>query len=210
MDRKGFENYLKSHKWSDQQILDAFIIVTSFEEFMQSRTQQRPAEMEDVWAFSRMLISEKRNTPENYVALVRYGFFIKDDLLFLGMMEIVDGEESLRNLHEKLEHLFDEETLDYVFQDYGVPPLGLPTPEKPAYTAAVLQRLSERFDEPSYKNLIKDSLRDLPVEAYGDIKRQFEESAGLDKFLQKRGDQFLDQMETLYKDGRPFFSQPVT
>lgn len=210
MDHKGFENYLKLRQWNDNQIQDAFNIVTSYEKFIQKRTEQRPAEMEDIWAFSRMLISEKRNTPENYVALVRYGFFSKDDLLFLGMMEIVDGEESLRNLHGKLEHLFDEEIRDYVFQDYGVPPLGLPTPEKPAYTAAVLQRLSEQFDEPSCKNLLKDSLRDLSVEAYGDIKRQYEESANLDDFLQKRGDQFLDQMETLYKEGRPFFSQPVT
>ena len=210
MDRTGFGNYLKSYKWNDRQILDAFNIVTSYEEFMQSRTQQRPAEMEDVWSFSRMLISEKRNTPENYVALVRYGFFSKDDLLFLGMMEIVDGEELLRNLHTKLEHLFDQDTRDYVFQDFGVPPLGIPTPEKPVYTTAVLQRLSERFDEPACKNLLKDSLRDLPVEAYGDIKRQYQESADLDDFLQKRGDQFLDQMETLYKEGRPFFSQPVT
>ncbi len=210
MNRTGFENYLKSRQWDDDQIKEAIKIVAMYELFIQNIVQNRVPEMEDVWAFSRMLIAEKLNTPENYVALVRYGFFSKEAMLFLGMMEIVDGEESLRNLHQKLLDSFDEETRDYVFQDFGVPPLGTPTPEKPAYTAAVLQRMAERFDEPGCKDLLKDSLRDLPVAAYGDIKQQYDASADLDEFLQKRGDQFLDQMETLYKEGRPFFSQPVT
>jgi len=209
MDEAGFRSFLDSRKLTEEAKAASVAIVQRYEDFMRQRGAQ-PAAIEDVWAFSELLIAEKNNTYDNYLALVRYGLFAKDNALYVGTLELIDGEEALRNLHARLGVLYGEQFQAEVFAGVGVPPLGTPTSDKPRYTAAVMQRLAERLDPAACKDLLKDSLRDLPDESYAKVRETYQKCTSLDEFLDKQGEAFLSALETLMKEGKPFFAQPIT
>lgn len=210
MDRPGFELYLQSRQASALLIEQATQLVDEFEQYIGPCDPGEETLREEIGGFSRRLIQTGRNTEENYLALLRYGFFSQNMVFFIAVMELLDGEEAMRNLYQRLGDRFGGEVQEYVFQDFGVPALGTPTTEKPIYTRAVLDRLDQRLEPDAITALLKECLRDLPEAMYADIRRQYQDAKDIDDFLQKQGDAFLAQMESLSEQGKPFFSQPVT
>lgn len=208
MDKQGFTDFLVGRKQTPEQIEAAMQMVERFFDF-QSKHQQLTT-TEQVWQFSKELINTAENSYESYLALGRYGLFAKDDTLFVPILELLDGEESMDNLHKKLGELYDEAVQAEIFQDFGVPPLGTPTNEKPKYTTAVIKRLTEKFGEEGCKDLIKDSLRTLPDEGYLDAKKLFQESTSVNDYLDKEGERFLNHLESLMKEDKLFFAQRIT
>jgi hypothetical protein len=210
MDKPGFFTYLEGRKQNEAQIQAAIQLVEMFETFQQQQPRPEPITSQLVWDFSDLLIQNKNNTYDNYLALARYAVYTKNNDLFVPVLELLDGEESLDNLHKKLGELYDEAVQAEIFQDFGLPPLGTPTNEKPKYTAAVMHRMTDKFGEDGCKDLIKDSLRTLPDEGYLEAKNRFEKSTSVDDFLDKEGQRFLDQLETLRNEDKLFFAQRIT
>ncbi|PKO19185.1 MAG: hypothetical protein CVU39_01145 [Chloroflexi bacterium HGW-Chloroflexi-10] len=210
MDQEGFAAYLRTRNMDEAGIAAAVTIVERYEQFLNIYLQGRALTTEDTWVFSEQLVSSGDNHYDNYLALLRYGFYTKDDVTYVGFLEMLDGEEVLTNLHHKLGDLYGAEMQAYVFADRGVPPLGTPTGEKPRYMEAVMKRLAEKFDEAGCKDLIKDSLRTLPDSMHGNIKEQYAAAGDLDAFLDQQSEAFLTQLEDLKESGKPFFAQPIT
>ena len=208
MDKQGFTQFLEGRKQSPAQIEDAIQIVEEFEAYQVAYPAKSSTEL--VWDFSKDLIQSARNSLENYLALARYALFAKQNDLFVPLLELLDGEESMRNLNDKLGELYDEAIQAEIFQDFGVPPLGTPTNEKPKYTVAVMQRLTDKFGDAGAKALIKDSLRTLPDESYLPAKENFAKAASLDAFLDEEGERFMAQLQACKDEGRLFFAQEIT
>jgi hypothetical protein len=206
MDKQGFRTMLQTRKLNEAQIDASIAIAERFEIFREGK----PTNAETAWAFSKVLIAEGSNTEENYIALVRYCLFTKEHALYVAFLELVDGGEVGGNLYKWTAERFGAAIRDEVFAGIGVAPLGIPTPEKPATLQPVIERLEAKVGKQACADFLSASLRDLPDEYFQEEREKYRQAGSIDAYLVQRKEAFLAALEACLRDGRPFFSQPVT
>jgi hypothetical protein len=74
----------------------------------------------------------------------------------------------------------------------------------------VIERLEKALGTEACRVLLADSLRDLPDEYYIKNREIYQASQDVDEYLALTKQEFVSQMETCQREGRPFFTQKVT
>jgi hypothetical protein len=171
MDKQGFRSKLHSFKLNEEQIEVSMALAERFHAYVNE--PGRIPSADTAWAFSRLLIEEGNNTEDNYIALIRYCRFIKNNEMFIALLELVDGGEVGDNLYRRVGERFGTAIRDEVFNGIGVAPYGIPSPEKPAYLQPVIERLEARVGNAACSEFLSLSLRDLPDEYFLPEKEKF-------------------------------------
>lgn len=205
MNSIAFREFLLTRKLSEEKILASIALAERFERFA---GQSGGFATETAWAFSKILIAEGQNNEENFLTLARYGLFVKDDVVFVAFLEVLDGGEAQGNLYQRVAEKYGEAFRDEIFAGIGVAPYGLPTPEKPGYMHPVIERLENALGAEACRTLLADSLRDLPDYAWE--REIYQSCATVDEYIAQRKQKFIEQMETCQREGRLFFAQEVT
>ena len=208
----GYRKFLKERNISKETIDSAIAVVKSFETTLQISNRAKTADTatrEDAEAFSEQLISEKRNTFETYLALLKYGVFIRNRALYVTVLEFLDGAEAFGNLHTKLADAFDEAKRDVFFEGVSLPPLGTPDEKNPVLVQQVLARL-ETDNPEACKRILGSGLRDLHDEWFQDAVTEYKASSGLDEYLAKKSKRFIAELEKHSQQGKWWFVQEVT
>ncbi len=213
MDEERFREFLEERKLSEDKIEQGISIVARFEGFLNESDRPGTVEQvrrEDVHAFSQVLIKEKLNTFDNFVALARYGQFANNNTLYVATIELLDGSEALENLYEKLAEEIGEECRDEIFDGLDLPPLGTPNTQKPRLTETVLDRMEHAVGPQTCKRILGSGLRTLPDEGYLKAKKKYLEAGSLDAYLERKGKDFIAELEKIRDEGGLFFTQPIT
>ena len=85
--------------------MQSISIVEKFEDFLKKLDQPKTLESatsEEVAKFSIVLIKEGANTYDNFVALTRYGLFVKNNDIYVSFLGLIDGGDVIDVLYEKL------------------------------------------------------------------------------------------------------------
>ncbi len=212
MDREGFRRFLQGRDTPEGKI-DQFIAVASrFEDFLRESPPRRPRTPTsgDVEAFSAALITDGLNTRDSFVALARYGQFLKNNEMYRAVVELIDGSEAMENLYNKLGESVGQQLRDKIFRGIELPPLGTLSSQKPRTTQALMERLDRMVDPETCKEILGGSLRDLEDEDYLELKRKYLETEDVDAFLRTRGEDFIALLEQCRTEGKLFFTQEVT
>ena len=146
----------------------------------------------------------------NYYTLARYGRFIGNNEIYVGVVDLLDGAEAMDNLYQGAEKILGIERRDAIFKDVRLPPLGLPNYEKVVVTQKVLPRLIQIADTRECDQILSDSLRDLEAAWFQDNKKLFDECQSLDEFLDKNAQNFIALLEKLRDEDGLFFTQEIT
>ena len=213
MDRDGFRSYLRERETSEDEIEHAVSVVERFEGFLNRPGRSgslKTATSEDVYAFSVILIEEGNNTYENYLALARYARFIRNHPLYITVLELLDGSEAFENLFQKLASEMGKKTRDEVFDGVEIPPLGTPNSRKPQFTQTVVARLEHTAGSETCRRILGTGLRTLPDEGYLQAKQKYEKAGSLDAYLERKGSEFITQLEEIKREGGLFFTQEIT
>lgn len=210
MDREGFRRLLQERKTPEELIAGQIAMAERFEQWLEERDARRQPTGDDVRDFSALLIKEGRNTYENYLALVRYGHFVGSHPVYIAAVELIDGSEALDGLYTKLGQWVNPETRDKVFAGIDLPPLGTPPASKPPVTQAVMERLEELVDPDTCREILSGGLRDMEDAWFIGERTKYLECGSLDLYLERKGQDFIAQLEQLRDDGGLFFTQPVT
>jgi hypothetical protein len=125
-------------------------------------------------------------------------------------VELLDGSEALNGLYEKLGQAVGEQIRDEVFAGIEIPPLGTPSSEKPRITQAVMERMERLVDAETCQEILSGSLRNLEDAWYLDERAKYAECRDIDEYLERKGREFIAQLEQIRDDGRLFFTQPIT
>jgi hypothetical protein len=208
MDKEGFRQMLQTRKLSDEKIEASIALAERFDQFL-CDSDGRPSG-ESALAFSDLLIREGQNTQDNYFAMARYGRFIKNDDIYVAVLELVDGAEAQPNLRRRIGEAFGQEVRDEVFAGIDVAPLGLPSSEKPRYMQPAVERLEERVGKEECSRLLSGSLRDLPDEYYEGGRRKYRRAKDVDDYLRKRHQAFVRLLKKCQREGQLFFAQEIT
>jgi len=205
MDQTGFQAMLEERGVPAAKMESALALAGRFEHFAASRGG---FSTQFAWDFSRLLIEEGQNCEENFITLARYGLFIRNNTIFVAFLEVVDGAEAKENLYNRVAAEYGEALRDEVFAGIGVAPHGLPTPEKPRTMHPVVERLEAALGAEACRALLAGSLRNLPE--YSAEREVFLSCAGVDEYLVRRKQQFMERLESCRREGRLFFAQEVT
>lgn len=208
MDTPAFRKFLETRKLSEEKIQASIALAERFEAFIQS-TGGKP-NAETTWAFSSLLIREGQNTYDNLVTVARYGRFMKNNEIYVAVLELLDGEEAQPNLYKKVGELFGETVREEVFTGFGVAPLGIPNTEKPRFMFPVIERLVAKVGQKKVEKLLSACLRDLPDEYYKNERRKFLRAKDIDDYIAKRHRAFVRTLRKCQRQGELFFSQEVT
>jgi hypothetical protein len=205
MDREGFRQVLRERHVPEDQIKQQVEMAGWFEAF----AGQAPTPG-DVRRFSAILVEEGLNAWDSFAALARYGQFTKNDAVYVAAVELIDGAEAMDGMYEKLGQAVGEQKRDEVFAGIELPPLGTPSSEKPRITQAVMERLEHLVDPETCRQVLSSGLRDLKDDLYVEERTKYAESGGIDAYLQRKGQDLIEELEKLRDEGRLYFTQPVT
>jgi hypothetical protein len=213
MDKDGFRRHLQDRDIAPEEIEQHLSIIERFESFLQDIGRQRPPThptAADLRAFSAQLVKQGLNDYVNYLALVRYGRFARNNELFVAAMEFLDGSEVMDNLYRKLAQKVGEQTRDAVFRDIALPSLGVPHTQKYRITAVVMDRLEELVDPQTCREILSGCLRNLQDEWYLAQRDTYLECGSLDAYLARKAQDFIAQLEQMRDEGSLYFTQPIT
>jgi hypothetical protein len=210
MDQEGFRAFLQKRQLSEREIEQHVATAQRFEDWAQARGAGEQPTADDARAFSALLTDEGDNTYENYLAVARYGRFARNNPVYIAAVELLDGSEALEGLYEKLGRAVGGQKRDEVFAGINLPPLGTPSTAKPAITQAVMERLERLVDAETCQEVLSSGLRDLKDEWYLEERTKYAESGSVDAYLERKGQEFIAQLEQIRDSGDLFFTQPIT
>ena len=212
MDREGYQKYLESREIPSELISAHIKAVEEFEKYLYETGldgwDEPPAEAE-LLEYSTLLIQNRANSYDTYLALIRYAYHIGNDEVYLAVLQLLDGTEAMDNMYQKLSAMDDEELQRKIFAGEEPPPLGTPSLQKSRIMRTVIDRLEQSASEEDCKKILGNSLRDLPDTWYQGVREKYLAASDLDEFLQRKGDDFIEELETLRDEDRLFFNQKI-
>ncbi len=208
MDREGFRELLKTRRLNDKQIEASIATAERFEAYLVSLGRQPLAE--DAIEFCNTLVQEGQNSYDNFLALARYALFLKNNVILVPILELVDGVEVQPNLYKRVGELYGLQVRDEVFADIGITQLGVPSSAKPFDLFPALDRLIVKVGYDEVEQLLSACLRDLPDKYYLGERKKYKKSANIDAYLEMKRRDFLEELRSCQRDGRLFFSQEIT
>ncbi len=183
-----------------------------FEAFLKKGKSQRDfssALPSDVQLFVAHLMEKKRNTIDNFIALIRYAGFAKRHEVVCFVFGYVEGFRALPKLFETLKEVVGEEQRDRIFEGISLPPLGSDPKDRPEVTKRVMERLEAALDEKKLKEIMSSGLDVGPRESYLPIKEKFLKAKNLDDFLRKRHQEAVEMLEKHCREKTMFYANEI-
>ena len=208
MDTEGFRVWLKKRKLSDDKIEASVTMAERFEAYLNAWRGKPDTAV--TWEFCNNLILEGQNTYDNLLAIAWYGHFIKNNAIYVAVLELLDGAEAQQNFYNRVGEIFGESVRNEVFAGVGISALGVPPPEKPFDMFPVIDRLIGIVGYEATEQLLSACLRDLPEEYFLDEREKYLKSGDIDKYLVKKHRSFVRWLQNCQRKGELFFAQEIT
>jgi hypothetical protein len=212
MDGAGFREYLLGRGVQEDEVPHQLDAIRRFARHLGSLSPPQALESVDAQAtlaYVEQLIAEGANSYTNLLALARYGRFVRNDALFVTILELLDGAEALETMAHRVGEVLGEAVRDQIFPA-ALPPLGLPSWEKASLTRAVLQRLERWLSPEICRAIFRDSFRDLPESFYLHDRQRYRALGDFDCFLEIKRQEFIAELEKCRDEGPLFFGQTIT
>jgi hypothetical protein len=207
MDLEGFEVYLQERKLDMEKITEAVAIIQEFSKFTSKSIDD--ASYDDFQDFSAFLIKNSKNTWDNYINILRYGYFKGNNLLIIASMEVIDGGEVMMNFSQRLIDEFGEDVRNEIFGELKVPSLGIHPKRKPTITKELIDRFIKNIDRNKCAEFLSAGLRDKYTDSYKPARERYLKAKDIDKFLNIQRADFLNTLKTHYEEKTLFFTQEI-
>jgi hypothetical protein len=210
MDLDDFKTFLQKRKIKDDNIASSIAIVEEFDEFLAKYNRSAEnALYDDVHIYSTYLIESNRNIFDNYVGLLRFGQFTKNNQLTIASMENIDGSEVMVNFSRRLIDEFGEETRNKIFDDIEVPPMGLHPMKKPKITKKLIERFLAEVDHEKCTKFLANGLRGKYTASYKPSREKFLKAENIDEFLEIKRQDFIDTLTNHLEEETLVFTQEI-
>ena len=210
MDMDGFIKFLQKRNLDTQKINSAVDIVTNFDKYLSKQEKSmKDATYNDVYSYSAYLIENNNNSYDNYLTLVRFGHYMKNNQLIIAAIEIIDGKEVMTNFSKRLVAEFGKEMRNLIFKDIILPPLGSHPHKKPEITKELMESFLANVDRKKCVEFLANGLRDKYTYAYKKPREQFLKTKNIDDFLKLKHQDYVKTFEKNYNEGTLFYTQEV-
>lgn len=204
-----FKSYLLKDNKQEKDVLDYLQAITGFLKFLETRN-------ETIFSFSygklieyadALVTKDKEAARYLIIGLWRYFPFIGKHEYVEELLDIAESAPAMDTLYKRLAEWHGEGIRDEIFKNIVIPPLGVHPETKPPVTQVVMKRLEEKLGEEKTIELLRPCLHGGPP-AESD-KKKFYELNDLDKFLQVKHQDFINEVESHRDNGTAMFAQLV-
>lgn len=211
MDIDGFRKFLSSRKLDQRVIKSSLKTMRDFELYLEKNGKEiEAANRQDFYDYSARMIDAGVNTVDNYVSILRYGYFKKLNEIIIASMEVLDGREVIKNMSNRLSGEFSKELRDFVFGETEIPPLGIRPEAKPKYMQKLVTNLEQKIGIDGCSEFLNRGLRDRYEEWRRPDREKFVKSKNIDEFLRQKHVDFVAELEKHLKEKTLFFTQEIT
>jgi hypothetical protein len=213
MDKEGYRKYLTDREYPIPQpeIAEATTVVERFETNLKKVGKTLDtATATEVNEFSKFLIDKGLNTYTSYLALSRYGYFIKNIKLYLAVLELLDGAEVMSVLSERLGEHVGENKRDEILPATQLPPMGLPSKEKVEVTQEVLKKMNKVLSPEDCKKVLVDVAHGLPRDFRRGEREKYLKTGNIDEYLREKRENAIAELEKHRDEGTLFYNQYIT
>ena len=189
-----------------QQIIDS---ISNYKKFLSNKHKTlHEGSTEDFYTFSKQLINQNTNSYLVFQSLLSFANFANIPLISKLAMEVLDGNEVIGNLSDRLIKEFDENFRNEIFKDVSYPELGITPQEKPYFTKILINRLVDKLDVETAENFLSKGLRDRYEEFRKQDREKYLELGNIDEFLKWRFESFIKELEEHRDKGTILFMKP--
>jgi hypothetical protein len=213
LDEIVFKNYCLERKLSEETIQEHVKIVKEFETFLRTKCQNRGipnATPANLYTFVKNLMEENRNTWDNLLPLVRYARFINNKEIIVSVLELLDGSDVLENLSNTIKQKVGKTKHKAIFEGIKLPPLGTLPKDRPKITKKFMENLEAELGVRKCREILSSGPHAGPKEQYLPEKKKFLESKGIDDFLRKKQEEYVEELEKHIEEKTLYFTQEIT
>lgn len=212
LDIDGFKGFLETKRLNPKAIESTVKMLQEFKVFLKDKKDKEieSTTRQDFYDYSAQLIKAGKNTPDNYISILRYAYFKQLKELIIAGMEVLDGSEVIDNFSNRLVNEFDQKFRDDIFESIKLPPLGISQEEKPGYMKKLVARLEKKIGTEACAEFLNRGLRDRYEESRKPDREKFLKAKNLDEFLEQKHKDFVDELEKHSNNGTLLFTQEIT
>lgn len=202
-EKKELQKYLETRKIDTQK---AISLINEFEKYMDDNNG---ISYDNVHSFAQLLIREGKNTRQNFLFLVHFGYFLNNHDLILASMELVDGSEMMQNFSNMLIEDYGMEFRNKVFENKEVPPLGYHPRDKAKFTSMVVSNFIKLVGEKEATNYFERGWRDSYSQYYENAREYFKEAGDIRQFLKSKSEKFKEELKSHLDAKTLFYTQEI-
>jgi len=212
MDREGFLKYLKGKGLDDEAASRQMSIADHLDTMLSSRNGPPGTGCGRKAASSLIesLLESGQDSYENMLAILRYGYFTKNDEIYETAFMYLDGAEALDGMYYKLEEVAGSEERDRIFGMIGPITLGTSFKDKAAATRTVVSEVKSSLSPQQRKKLYDASFRHLDDSHYLPDRQAYEKIGDIDAYIEAKRLDFVKELEGHMAEGKLFFGQEIT
>ena len=211
LDEEGFKKFLEK-RTSEKAIQQSIEIVKEAEAFLKNKGKKRDfsqASIEDLRSIVHYFSENRKNTWENFLALLSFSRFAGNREVEVALLELLDGSDVLENLSTKVKKTVGEKRHREILRGIRLPPLGTFSIDKPRTTKKLMERLEAELGEEGCKEVLLSGPHASPKRAYLPERKAFLESDGIDDFLRRRHKEYVNELEQHMKQRTLYFTQEI-
>ena len=210
MREEEYIGYLRSRNLTDETISAAVGYVREFEQHLAGKGKGLDSlAIGDVKQYADILISDKKNTMDRFLALARYVYMAGLNEVFIYFTAILNGREVLPSISGRLVSIAGEAVRDEVFRDVDLPPLGTPPEAYPAITSRLVENLMKLGTEVCHK-VLAGNHHEIPLESFNKHKQWYKEAGHIDAFLERVHGEAVAELEHYMNEGKVWYEQEIT
>ena len=212
MNENGFRRFLKRIMVKEADLSQNIEIVREVETFLRNTgekidvSQLRIEELRNVIQY---LFENGKNSWNNLLALLRYSRFTGNREIEIALLELLDGSDVLNNLSSKVKKIVGEKRHREIFEGIEFPSLGTFSIDKPKITKKVMERLEAKLGEVGCRQVLLSGPHATSKKAYVQERKAFAKSKGIDDFLRKRHNEYIDELERHLEQKTLYFTQEI-
>lgn len=211
MQEHPFMDYLYKIGCSENSIKFSIKVISEFECYLKEHHLEfETLNQPEIERYLEVLIEKNQDDLDRLIALARYGRHHHQIPLFTVMLSLLDGGEVMGNFQKALNVALGEETTQRIFEGIDLPTWGTDNRKKAIAMGTVMNRLETMVEKRHWEPILLQCLRDLPDAMYSKQVQLYEQCADIEEYLDKREEQFLDEMRRLNESGQLYFGQPIT
>jgi len=213
LDEEGFKKYCLERKLSKKTIQAHVKIVKEFKTFLITKCQNKSitnATSANLHTFVKHLMEENRNTWDNLLPLVRYARSTNNKGIIVPMLELLDGSDVLENLSNTIKQKMGNTKHKAIFEGIRLPPMGTLPKDKPKITKKFMDNLEAELGVGKCREILSGGPHAGPKEQYLPEQKKFLESKGIDDFLRRKHEEYVEELAKHMKEKTLYYTQEIT
>ncbi len=160
--------------------------------------------------FIQVLVLEKRNTVDSFIAMMRYFRVTKQHELFVRLTQYTGALDVLESIYSKMEKVIGKEKTERIQQVFPIPVLGTEIISLNRHTERFINHLKEHVSDLELKRILTDNHHLIPRSSFQKERIFYEASETLEDYLKDMHERHVQELQSFYEQDKVWYEQIIT